>query len=235
MKIRIGVVLSLMVVCLAFSSLMFAADDAYLYIVHGLPGRDVSASLDPALPVDILLNNDLCIERGTTFGLVVGPLALPSGQYNLKMGPANPFVPCSESPIVDTDVSLKAGQDVTAIAALDEKGQPTVLNFVNDLASVAEGQARVTLTNAGDAPVLQVTLQVVNSKQKYTYNVNPGKAVDATLPANEYTIEVAAKDSLLIPPQPILLTSVSATLVYAVGRADNGSLALVTKTIRGVL
>ena len=235
MKVRTRVVSSLAVLCLALSPLTFAADDAYLYIVHGIPGRDIASSLDPTLPVDVLLNDDLCIERGTTFGVAVGPLALAAGQYDLKISAANLFVPCSNSPIVETNVSLKAGENVTAAAALDEKGRPTVLTFVNDFSKVAESKARIVLTNAADAPVLQVILQVINSDQKYTYNVNPGKKVVATVPADAYTIEVEANGTVLIPAQPLTLPSVSATLVYAVGRAGNGSLALVIRMVRDVI
>jgi hypothetical protein len=233
MKICTRVVLSLTVLCLALSPLTFAADDAYLSLVHGIPGRDIGASVD--VPVDVLLNNDLCIERQVSFGATLGPLALPAGQYNLKISPADLFVPCGNAAIAETDLTLLANQSVTALAAVDQKGQPTLVTFVNDLGAVAKGQARIVLTNAAVAPVLQVTLQVVNSQQKYTYNVNPGKTVEAEIPADIYTIEVEANGTVLVPAQPLNLYSVSATSVYAVGRASNGSLTLMTKTVRGVI
>ncbi len=235
MKFSMRVVFSLTALYLALSALAFAGDDAHLYIVHGIPGRDVSASLDPTLPVDVLLNDDVCTERGIAFGAVVGPLTLPPGQYNLKISPANPFVPCSNSPLVDSNVTLKAGQNLSAVAALDDKGQPTVFTFENNLASVAEGRARIILTNAADAPVLQVILEVVGSNQKYTYNVSPGKTIVATLPADPYTIQVESNGTILIPFQPLTLPSVSAILIYTTGLASNGSLTLVTKTVKDVI
>jgi hypothetical protein len=98
MKIRTLVVSSSIVLCLVFSTLTFAADDAYLYIVHGLPGRDVAASFDPTLPADVLLNDDVCGERGTTFGAVIGPLALPPGQYNLRLAQLIRWCPAAIRP-----------------------------------------------------------------------------------------------------------------------------------------
>jgi hypothetical protein len=226
---------SLIVLCLALSTLMFAAEDAHLYIVHGIPGRDVGASVDPSLPVDVLLNDDVCVERGTTFGIVSGPLSVPAGQYDLKISPANSLLPCSNPALIDSSVAVKSGESVSAIAALDEKGHPTVLTFVNNFAPVAEGKARIILTNAGDAPVLQVTLQSITSKQKFTYTVNPGGKTVATLPADNYDIEVESNGTVLVPLQPLTLPSLSATLVYAVGSASNGALGLVTKTVKNVL
>jgi hypothetical protein len=236
MKVRTQAVLSLVVLCLAFSSQLFAADDAYLFIVHGIPGRDIAANIEPTLPVDVLINDDLCTERGLTFGSMVGPLRVPAGDYNIKVLQADLLVPCSGESIAEANITLKEGQNMTAVATLDEKGQPTVSTYLDDFSTVASGDARVILTNSADSPEVQVILQVVNSQQKYTYNVNPGKEVVATVPANAYTIEVESESgTVLIPPQPLTLFPVSATLVYSTGEASNGSLALVTRTVKDVL
>jgi hypothetical protein len=234
MKVRTRVV-SLTVLCFALSALTFATDNSHLFIVHGIPGRDVAAHLDPTLPLDVLLNNDLCIERGITFGAMLGPLALAPGEYNLKVSQADLLVPCSGSPIAETNVSIVEDQNVSAVFALDEKGQPAIFSFANDLASVTQNNARIILTNTANAPELQITLQVVNSQQKYTYNVNPGKQVIASVPAGAYTIEVQANSTVLVPAQPLTLPSLSVNVVYAVGSASNGSLGLVTKTVKDVL
>jgi hypothetical protein len=235
MRIRIGAVLSLTALCLALSPLSFAAGDAYIYFVHGIPGRDVAANLDPNFPVDVLLNDDLCIERQITFGAIIGPLALPAGAYDVKVSPANLFVPCSNAPVVQSTVTLKADEDVTVLTALDVKGQPAILDLPNNLSDISAGQARIVLTNAADAPAIQVTVELVNSSQQYNYTVNPGKNVVASLSAGSYTIQVQAGSSILVPAQPLFLPSLSDSLIYAVGEASNGSVMLITKTIRNVL
>jgi hypothetical protein len=235
MRIRIGAVLSLTALCLALSPLSFAAGDAYIYFVHGIPGRDVATNLDPNFPVDVLLNDDLCIERQITFGAIIGPLALPAGAYDVKVSPANLFVPCSNTPIAETTVTLKADEDVTVLTALNTKGQPAILNLANNLSEISADQARIVLTNAADAPALQVTVQLVNSSQQYNYTVNPGQKVLASLPAGDYTIEVQANSTVLVPAEPVVLASLSDNLIYAVGESSNGSVMLIIKTVRNVL
>jgi hypothetical protein len=42
MKLRARVVLQLAALCFVLAAYGFAADDDYLYIVHGIPGRDQS-------------------------------------------------------------------------------------------------------------------------------------------------------------------------------------------------
>jgi hypothetical protein len=54
MKLRTPVVTQVAALCFVLAASGFAADDAYLYIVHGIPGRDVAARLSPSLPIDIL-------------------------------------------------------------------------------------------------------------------------------------------------------------------------------------
>jgi hypothetical protein len=137
--------------------------------------------------------------------------------------------------LIDSNVELKSGENASAVAALDEKGLPSLLNFVNDFASVAKNKARIILTNAADAPALKVTLQSVTTKEKFTYQVNPGAKDVTTLPSDLYDVEVEANGSIAVPFQPLPLPSVSTTLIYAVGSAGNGSLSLVTKTVRDVL
>jgi hypothetical protein len=62
--------------CLALGASSFAADNAYLYIVQGIPGYDVSKNLNPGYPVDVLIDGD-CLARGLTFGNTDGPISLP--------------------------------------------------------------------------------------------------------------------------------------------------------------
>ena len=82
--------------------------------------------------------------------------------------------------------------------------------------------------------MLQVTLQSVTTKQKFIYIVNSGGRPVAALPADVYSIEVESNGTVLVPPQILNLPSLCATLIYAVGSASNGSLGLLTKTVKDV-
>jgi len=54
--------------CLAMNTAMLAADNIYLYLVRGIPGRDDTTTTDPQFPVDVLVNDEVCYVRGLTFG-----------------------------------------------------------------------------------------------------------------------------------------------------------------------
>ncbi|MDY6834084.1 MAG: hypothetical protein SVY53_04710, partial [Chloroflexota bacterium] len=74
-------------------------EQANLYVIHGINGSDLS--LDPALPVDVLVNDSICLLEGLTFQEVVGPVALDPGTYNIKIGLANSDNPCSNDPVIE--------------------------------------------------------------------------------------------------------------------------------------
>ena len=63
MKLRTRVVLQLAALCFLLAAYGFAADDAYLYIVHGVPGRDISDNLNPGFPVAVLIAGESCMPR----------------------------------------------------------------------------------------------------------------------------------------------------------------------------
>ena len=83
---------------LLMSAPSFAADNTYLYIVHGIPSRDVAAILNPVWPVDISLSGE-CYVRGLAFGNTSGPLTIPAGRVEVKVSFANSPLPCSEAPM----------------------------------------------------------------------------------------------------------------------------------------
>lgn len=64
MKLRTRVFLQLATLCFALAAYGFAADNAYLYIVHGIPGRDIADNLNPGFPIDVLINGE-CQPSGT--------------------------------------------------------------------------------------------------------------------------------------------------------------------------
>ncbi len=103
--IRATFVLALL--CAALSTAMLASDNAYLYLVQGIPGRDYSNSTDPQFPVDVLINDEICYEHGLAFGAIAGPLTLAPGSYDVKVSVANSLAPCSNTPLVDSTVTLE--------------------------------------------------------------------------------------------------------------------------------
>src|SRR5215471_910876 len=112
MKNRIRYRLALALLCAALTTAMSASENAYMYLVHGVPGRDYSTTTDPQFPVDILINDESCSVRGLAYGAIQGPLTFVAGTYDVKISIANSLAPCSNAAVVDSNVTLDAGQNV---------------------------------------------------------------------------------------------------------------------------
>jgi hypothetical protein len=226
--------LQLAALFLVMSVPSFAADNTYLYIVHGIPGRDIAATLNPGWPVDISLNGD-CYIRGLAFGSTTGPLTLPSGRVEIKIGAANSLLPCSEAPVIDSVLELAADKDITAVAALDGSGAPSLLTFADNLATVAAGEGRITLAHSADAPALRVTLTQLGTTTPitHTYTLNPGKEITVALPVGTYSLKATA-GTTTIPLDNVVAENQAVNLTYLVGSAANNSVSLVTRIIRDV-
>jgi len=234
MKNRIRLTFALALLCAALSTAMYASDNAYLYLVQGIPGRDYSTATDPQFPVDVLINDEVCYVHGLTYGTVYGPLTFAAGSYDVKISVANTLAPCSNSPIVDSTVKLDSGQNVSAVFSLSSTGTPTLQTFTNSFASVSQNDGRILFALAADSPAVQVILQNTTTQKIYTYSVNPGSLLNVTLPADTYTVEVNEGTTTLVPSTTIVLYSQSAALLYAVGQSSNNSVNLEIKTVRNV-
>jgi hypothetical protein len=236
MKLRTRVVLQLAALCFALGASGFAADDAYLYIVHGIPGRDIADNLNPGLPVDILVNGKSCLVHGLTFGNTTGPFTLSAGQYDVQISMANTLAPCTNTPMIDSQVTLTAGANVSAVAALSG-GQPALLDFTDNLSPVTPGKARFVFVNSADAPALQATLTqlYVKNPKTFTLTANPDTQAPSIVPAGTYLVQVvAAGSTTVLASEQIGLADQSATFVYAAGQAANNSVGLINRAIRDV-
>ncbi len=58
MKKYIRLTLALALLCAAMSTAALASS---MYLVQGVPGRDYAAATDPAFPVDVLVNDEVCL------------------------------------------------------------------------------------------------------------------------------------------------------------------------------
>jgi hypothetical protein len=230
---RIRLILALTLLCAA-STAVYASDNAYLYLVHGIPGRDYSTATDPEFPVDVLINDEVCNVHGLSYGAIFGPLTFVPGTYDIKISVANTLAPCTNSPIVDSSVTLNAAKTVSAVLALSG-GTPTLETFTNNVSPVSANNARIQFALAADSPAVQLILQNTSTKKLYTYSVNPKSLRNVTLPAGLYTAEVNEGTTTLVSSTVIALRSQSVTLMYATGESANNTVDLETKAVRDVL
>jgi hypothetical protein len=236
MKTLSRTALHLAVLCIGLSTITFAADDAYLYIVHGIPGRDVAENLNPGLPVDVQVNGEVCYVRGLAFATNGGPLTLSPGDYDVKISWANSLAPCTNPSVADTTVKLSAGSSATVVIALNGSGAPSLMTFADNLKAVPSGEGRFIFAHAADAPAVHLTLTQVGPEKnpkKRTFTVNPGQEVTAELPTGGYSLEVASGTTTLLLGT-VIVDNQTVDLSYLVGEASNNSVSQVTRLIRDV-
>ena len=235
MKNRIRLVFGLTLLCVALTTAMSATENAYLYIVQGIPGRDFSSTTDPEFPVDVLINDETCNLRGLTYGAIQGPLTFVPGTYDVKISVANTLAPCSNAPIVDSSVTLASGENVSAVFSLNDSGAPALSTFTNNFSAISANNARVLFALAADSSTVQLVLENTTTKKQYTFSVKPGALLTATVPSGNYTVEVNQGTTTLVPSTSLDLSSQSATLLFATGEASNNTVNLQTKTVKDVI
>jgi len=236
MQLRTRVVMQLAALCLAVGASALAENNAYLYIVHAIPGRDIADNLNPGLPVDILFNGKSCLIRRLTFGNTSGPLPLAAGTYDVQISLSNTFEPCTNPAVIDAEVTLLPGQNISAVAAINST-QPVLLQFLDPLGPVAPGNGRFALVNSADAPGLQATLTRVGVKSPATFTIqaSPGAQTAIGVPSGNYLVEITAVGSTtVLTSQEINLADQSVTLSYASGEELNNTVGLVNRVIRDV-
>jgi len=235
MKNRIWLTVGLALLCAAMSTAAFASENAYMYLVHGIPGLDYSTTTDPQFPVDVLINDEVCYLHGFAVGSINGPLTLAAGTYDVKISEANTLAPCSNTPLVDSTITLKAGKNISAVFALSSSGTPTLETFTNSFGAVTANDSRVLFALAADSPAVQLILENTSTQKIYTYSVNPGSLLNVSLPAGNYTAEVNESTTTLVPATNLTLTSQSVSMLFATGEASNNTVTLQTKTIKNVI
>ncbi|MGA3087131.1 MAG: DUF4397 domain-containing protein [Terriglobales bacterium] len=236
MKQRTRVVLQLAALFLALGASALADSNAYLYIVHAIPGRDIADNLNPGLPVDVLINGKSCLVHGLTFANTSGPLTLAAGTYDVEISLANTLQPCTNATLAASQVTLTPGESLSAVAAITST-QPALLQFTDDLAPVVPGNARFVLVNSADAPALEATLTPVGVKNPPTFSgsADPNTQTAIPVPAGTYLVQITALGSTtVLTSVEIALTDQSVTLSYASGETVNNTIGLVNRTIRDV-
>lgn len=236
MKLRPRVVMQLAALCLLLGSYSFAAEDASLYIVHGLPGRDVAENLNPNFPVDVLVNGKSCVVRNLAFDTTSAPLSFAAGTYDVQISPSNTLAGCTNPPLIDASVTLTSGTSISAVLAISG-GEPTLLQFSDNLSPVASGNARFVFAQAADAPALQATLTQLDVKKPKTFTLvaSPGSQQVISIAAGTYLVKVyAVGDTTLLASEQLTLPNQSVSFSYAVGESANNSIVIINKTVRDV-
>ncbi|MBH0010390.1 DUF4397 domain-containing protein [Salinibacterium sp. UTAS2018] len=193
---------------------------ADLYVLHGVPG----------LTVDVYVNGELTLDDFEP-GDLAGPLDLPADTYTVAITAAD-AEDDSEPAIGPIDLTLEANMSYTAVAHLDESGDPTASLFTNDLSPVAAGEGRLTVRHTAAAPAVDI---LANDAVAFENLSNPDE-VKADLAVGTISAAVALTGTTdpAIGPADVDIAEGVNTIVYAWGSAEDDNLDLAVQTIDGL-
>lgn len=194
-----------------------AQDTSQVSIVHGIPGQEV----------DVYVNGEVTLE-GFAPGEIAGPLELPAGSYDLAVT-APGGDPDTDAIISADGVEVPGGANLSVVAHLSEGGEPTLTPFVNDVSALAAGEARLTARHTAAAPAVDVR---AGGEPVFTGLTNPNEAVaDLAAGTVEADVVLAGTGDVVLGPAELNLAEGTATIVYAIGSAEEQTLDLVVQTI----
>ncbi|WP_136708789.1 DUF4397 domain-containing protein [Agromyces sp. H66] len=197
-------------------------DAAMLSVLHGVPD----------LTVDVYVNDELTLDDFAP-GDLAGPLELPAGTYTVAITAAD-AADASSPAIGPIDLPLEAGVNYTAVAHLNEAGDPTATLFTNDTTQLAAGEGRLTVRHVAAAPAVDV---LAGGSPVITALANPEEA-KLDLAAGTVSAAVAATGTTepVLGPADVEVAEGANTIVYAWGslEAENLALAVQTVTVAGM-
>ena len=204
---------------LAAASPAVAQETSEVFVVHGIPGQ----------PVDVYVDGDLTLE-GFQPSEIAGPLELPAGAYDVAL--TAPGDPVEDAILTADGVEVPGGANLSVVAHLTEGGEPTLTPYVNDVSTLAAGEARLTARHNAAAPAVDVR---ANESPVFSSLVNPDEAT-AEVDAGTVSADVvlAGSEDVVLGPADLDLAEGTLTIAYAIGSADEGTLELLVQVIDGL-
>ncbi len=212
----------------------FGLIPATIYVVHGIPGRDLG--LPAELPVDISLNGVPALP-GFTFGTVTGPIELTPGPYHLRIGIANPDRPGSEPAVIDADVKFAAQENLTVIAHLNEHAQATASVFSNRLDECRQDfQSPLVVHHTAAAGPVDIFAQVKTAVGYRFLSArsipNGAQGILSTWPGTwSVTVSPPGVSHPVFGPVEVALVGGNAYFLYAVGSLETGTFTVLQNVI----
>jgi hypothetical protein len=188
-------------------------------VVHGIPGQ----------PVDVYVNGKKTIDNFQP-GKVAGPLDLQEGDYDIAL--TKPGEAIGSAILKVDNAAVPGGANITLVAHLKADGDPAITPFANDVSKLDAGQARLIVRHTAAAPAVDVR---AGGEPVFEDLTNP-KEAKADLPAGTVSADVvlAGTDTVVLGPTDLNLKEGTATIVYAIGSAEEDSLDIVAQTINGL-
>lgn len=222
--------------CLFATTAKAQSTDTYLYIVHGAPGRSISSSTNPALPVDVMVNGSVCLVQGMAFGDVKGPFEAAGGSYTFKVSTANSASPCSNPSIYEVTTNLQANETNFAVIGVTPQQAVTGYLFAANLNSIPVGQSQASVINVSDATLNASLTNTSNSSTRSLSNIGVDTEQVAFPPSGMYTgsVYLSSNQQQVFGPISVDLQPRNLYAFFLVGSTANGTLQIIQKTIKDV-
>jgi len=197
-----------------------AADGAHLSVLHAVKGQTV----------DVYVNGERTLNNFKP-GSLAGPLDLAGGTYEVAIT-ASDAEDDSDPLIGPIDLELADGGNYTAVAHLEEGGDPTATLFRNDTSRTDAGQGRLTVRHVAAAPAVDV---LAGGDAVVSDLSNPDEEVlDLDAGTVEASVAAAGTTDPVIGPADVAVKEGVNTIVYAWGSLDDDNLDLAVQTISGL-
>jgi len=204
----------------ALASPAQSAETIKLSVLHAVPG----------LTVDVYVNGDRTLNNFKP-GTLAGPLNLDAGTYSVAITAADADDD-SDPAIGPIDLTLEAGENYTAVAHLEEGGDPTATLFTNDTSKTDAGQGRLTVRHTAAAPAVDI---LAGGDAVISDLSNPDEEVlDLDAGTVEAAVAAAGSTDPVIGPADVTVAEGKNTIVYAWGSLDDDNLKLAIQTISGL-
>jgi len=182
----------------------FAANEASLYVVQGLPGRSVDVKVDGK-----------SVAKGVKTAAVVGPFKVAPGARKVTFSDGG-------TTLLSRSLSVKARSSWDVVLHLPAGGStdPTVTVFRNDTSSVPRGKAELVVAHTATVPAADIR---VNGKVLFS-NIANGQSLDLTVPVATYKVAITPtgkKSPVYLGPVSLTVKGGAVNRVYALGDPEN--------------
>lgn len=182
----------------------FAAGNADVYVVQGLPGRTVDVTVDGK-----------SVAKGVKTAAVAGPFKVKPGSREITFSDGG-------TELLSRSFDVKARSSWDVVVHLPEGGStdPTVTVFRNDTSSVPRGKAELVVAHTATVPAADIR---VNGKVLFSDIAN-GESLNLTVPVATYKVAITPtgkKSPVYLGPVSLTVKGGAVNRVYALGDPEN--------------
>jgi hypothetical protein len=178
----------------------YAANDTEIYIVQGLPGKNLDVEIDGE-----------SIAEGVKTAAVAGPF---------KVKPGSRMVTFSENgtKVLENTFSIKEGSkaDVVAHLPASSSGDPLVTVYKYDSVKLPKGKAQLVVSHVAAVPPADI---LVNGQVLFA-NIANGESLELVVPVATYKVSIVPskeKEPVFFGPVSLTVKGGAINRVYAVG------------------